>query len=110
MGGGSERAFMYDRESDTWTEVSDMEVGRQYHSCGIDSAKNEIVVAGGVNDALPLSSVEIFMVSSMSWRDGESLPFALAGSYATRFGVREEIQLKKFGLSFRLKNCFSFLA
>ena len=66
-----------------------MKVGRQYHSCGIDSTNHEIVVAGGgsVSEAsYPVISVEIFVLESMSWRNGESLPFALAGSYSTRFG------------------------
>ena len=83
---GSDGAFLYDASSDSWTAMPSMRVGRKYHSCGIDSTKEEIVVAGGVNDAFPLSSVEIFTVATMSWRDGNSLPFALAGSYATRFG------------------------
>ena len=83
---GSDRAFLYDVSSDSWTEIPSMRVGRRFHSCGIDSTKEEIVVAGGVDDASPLSSVEIFTVATMSWRDGNSLPFALAGSYATRFG------------------------
>ena len=82
---GSKRAFVYKKESDSWTEMRSMTVGRQYHSCGYDSINGEIVVAGGVNDAYPLNSVEIFMVESLSWRDGESLPFALAGAYSTRF-------------------------
>ena len=62
------RAYIYNRDSNSWREVNSMDTGRHHHSCGIvdrsDGMGRDIVVAGGYeNDgSVPWSSPKLITV------------------------------------------------
>ena len=71
---GSNKAYMYNLDSNSWRELANMRLKRLYHSCGlIDRYNNgtgkEIIVAGGSWRA-HTSSVEIFSMDTEEWREG----------------------------------------
>ena len=68
----SDRAFMFNKESNSWRELQRMTVGRSDHSCGVvansDGTGNQVIVAGGWR----VDSVEIFSLETESWREGNN--------------------------------------
>ena len=66
----SNRAFLFNKFGNSWTELTSMLTGRYGHSCGV--VNNEIVVAGGRNarHGYFLNSVEIFSLEAGTWRQG----------------------------------------
>merc|ERR1712224_312198 len=84
----SNRTFMYNSDSNSWRELTNMAMKRFLHSCGlIDRYNNgtgkEIIVAGGreINNAVSTTSVEIFSIDTEEWREGTMLPYTLSGAY-----------------------------
>ena len=72
----SNRAYMYNLDSNSWRELANMVLVRYKHSCGLidrynNGAGKEIIVAGGKPDnGPPTSSVEIFSIDTEEWRKG----------------------------------------
>ena len=56
-------------------ELPALQIARQSHGCAVINSGQEIIVAGGTDDAYnPLDSVEIYNLASNAWRWGASLP------------------------------------
>jgi len=80
---GSRKAYIYNKDSNAWRALSDMTHSRKYHSCGLvkSDSGDEVVVVGG--DGSP-KSIEIFSISTETWRSGNEMPFGIMGAYDIR--------------------------
>ena len=67
----SRKAYIYNKDSNAWRAVSDMTRSRKYHSCGLvkSDSGDEVVVVGGYGAP---RSVEIFSISTETWRSGKT--------------------------------------
>merc|ERR1719322_2078513 len=73
------KAYIYNKDSNTWRAVSDMTRSRKYHSCGLvkSDSGDEVVVVGGYGAP---RSVEIFSISTETWRSGNEMAFEIIGA------------------------------
>ena len=71
FGTGSRKAYIYNKDSNAWRAISDMTRSRSYHSCGLvqSDSGDEVVVVGG--NGAP-KSIEIFSISTETWRSGKT--------------------------------------
>ena len=75
---GSTFAYVYNKTTNAWREVSNMAEPRKDHSCGLVQSYfgPEVVVVGGNQGET--SSFEIFSLESEAWRPGYDLSFRLS--------------------------------
>jgi hypothetical protein len=78
----SGKTFYFTFGEESWTEGPELKNKRGYHSCGKirrneESQEMSIIVAGGWDNSLYLSSVEILDEGSIEWQTGPELPFGI---------------------------------
>ena len=80
--------YIYDRDADSWTQMANMLIGRDDHSCGVVEmfGVKEVVVAGGDFEDAPTTS-EVYSVATNTWRQIEDLPHGIY--YAASVPFRE---------------------
>ena len=95
--------FFYDIPNDAWTPGPELATPSGDHSCGIFSWNNPssgeleriVVVAGGLNNAGPLSKVELLLLTpagfSAGWQPGPELPKKIFSAAMVQF--RESVVL-----------------
>ena len=90
----SERAYTYDDYNNEWNRVADMITPRDRLMCAsvtdVDG-NQEVVAAGGANDLRDTSDVvEIFYVSSGTWRTANPLPTPIMEATAVPFNCVQD--------------------
>ncbi len=78
----SGKTFYFTFGEESWTEGPELKIKREFHSCGKirknrDSQGMSIIVAGGFDGSLTLSSVEILNEGSNEWQTGPEMPFGI---------------------------------
>ncbi len=81
----SGKTFYFTFEEESWTEGPELRNKRRWHSCGKirrnkETQEMSIIAAGGYDDGVYLSSVEILHEGSNKWQTGPELPFGIYGS------------------------------
>ena len=84
----SPKTWIFDTQTNTWTQGPSMRTGRAMHGCfSIDEngTTTKVVAMGGLSMGDPstagiLSTAEILDVASMQWQDLPDLPFAVLGN------------------------------
>ena len=85
LGGGTEvpsTFFLFDWESEVWTQMPDIPMGRNGHGCAIIDTANskELWVIGGHgNTKTNVDSVYVFNFGSGHWSTGTPLPYGMSG-------------------------------
>ena len=80
----SPKTWIFDTQTNTWTQGPSMKTGRENHGCfTIDQSgtTTKVVAMGGKGSGWrSLASAEILDVASMQWEDLPDLPFGVYGN------------------------------